>query len=883
MLRLARIAGRRLRSLFCSSHADNEMRQELAVHLEQLTREYAAAGMSESEAHRAARLEFGSLVTIQEQCRDMRRVTVAQDLLKDFGHACRLFSKSPGFTLAVVLSLALGIGANTAIFSLVDRVLLRSLPVPTPRELVEVSRLGGRTLSYPTYEAIRERNQVFSGVLLTSAGRFGASLYMGATNAGDVHFSPVSGDYFSVLDLSPVLGRALVEADLPASNAAVISYRLWQRAFDADPGVLGKTMRLGRWDYTIVGVAPEEFRGVLTGQSIDVWVPITWFEEQYLRNNVAMMFRVIGRRKPGVSDEQVRANMTIIARQLSAEWKFEQPMQVEIADASGGLTLVRRQFSRPLWVLMTVVALLLLIATVNVANLLLARAAARRREIAVRLALGASRWRLVRQLLTESLVLAGAGGALGLMFAPLAAASLVRFLGSAMGTVDLSTDLDLRILAFTVATSLLVAGLFGVAPALAATRLDLAGMFKAGPAAALAGAVRVAPGKVLVVFQVAICCVLLAAGILFARNLRALMHLDAGFRPENVLLLGVGLEPGRSLSHVERVRTYERVLDRLRGVPGVRSAALSSERLFGSGTWTEPVRTRTFRPVPGQDRDAVLLVVSPGFFETMRMNLLRGRAFESHDDERAARAAVINEATARYYFDGLDAVGQTLQIGGDPEAPHIRVVGIVQDAKYRSLKQPAPRIIYLPALQEPAPVGDANLAIRTVGDPEQMADGLWKEAVSEVAGLRRRSATTQERLVQGTIAQDRMLAEIAAVFGLTAVILACLGLYGLTAYEVSRRTAEIGVRIALGAGRSNVVRLILGRSMFIVFCGVLVGLAAAVALARVVESLLFGVRSSDPMTFAASAAMLLGTGAVAAYWPARRAARLNPLTTLRTE
>jgi len=448
--------------------------------------------------------------------------------------------------------------------------------------------------------------------------------------------------------------------------------------------------------------------------------------------------------------------------------------------------------------------------------------------------------------------------------------------------MDLSLDLDGRILAFTVATSLIVVGLFGFAPALAATRLDLTGMFKGSPSAAVRGQ-RARPGKLLVVAQVAISCVLLAGAILFARSLRTLTHLDAGFRPENVLLLSVDLEPGRPLSAVERVRTYERVLERLARVPSVQSAAFSSERLFGGNSWTEPVTAPTFAPLPGQDRQAVLLVISPRFLETMGTRILRGRGFEARDDERGARVALVNEAAARYYFARTDAIGQTFQLGDHSGAPEMRVVGVVQDAKYRSLKDPAPRIIYLPGLQEPGPIGGANLAIRTADDPDKMADLLWKEARTEVADLRWRGVTTQARLVEGTIAQDRMLAQLAGAFGLTAMVLVCLGLYALTAYEVSRRTAEIGVRLALGAQRTDVVRLIVGRSMILVTGGVLVGLGGAAALARLVESLLFGVRSSDAVTLVASAAILFTTGAAAAYWPARRAAQLNPLATLRAE
>ena len=883
-MRTVRILLHRLRSLLRSSRADGDMERELALHVQQLTREYVAAGMSASEARRAARLEFGSLEGIKDQCRDMRRVSFVQDFVKDVVYAGRLFRKSPAFTVAALLSLGLGIGANTAIFSLVDAVLLRTLPVEAPDRLVEIGRQAGGTLSYPMYEEIRERNAVFSGVLLTSAGRFGASLSAGGINLGDVHFSPVTGDYFKVLGVSPVIGRPLAEADIPASNVALISHRLWQRAFGGSPSVLGTSVRMGgRRDYTIVGVAPEGFSGVLTGQSIDVWVPVTWFEEHYLRNKVALMFRLIGRLEPGVDEKQALANLTLIAHQLSEEWGFEQPLHLEIADASGGLTLVRRRFSRPLWVLMTIVALLLLIATVNVANLLLARARARRREIGVRLAIGASRWRLIRQLLTESLLLGGAGAALGVLLAPFAAASLVRFLSSAVGPMDLSLNLDVRVLAFATATSLIVVCLFGLAPALAATRLDVASMFKGGPSDSRNGERHAGPRKLLVVAQVSISCVLLAAAILFARSLGALLQLDPGFRPENVLLLSVRLDAGPSLSDVERVRIYERVLDRLARVPGVQAAAFSSERLFGGGAWTEPVTAPAFTPVPGQDRNAVLLVVSPRFFDTMGMRLLRGRAFDARDDERAPRVAIVNEAAARYYFGARDALGQSFHLGDRSGAPLMQVIGVAQDAKYRSLREPAPRIVYLPALQEPGPVGAPNLAIRTARDPGPLADLLWNEARAESADLRWRGTTTQARLVEGTIAHDRMLAQLSAAFGMTAIILVCFGLYGLTAYEVSQRTAEIGVRLALGAQRGDVVRLVVRRSMILVVTGVAVGLAGSAALGRLVDSLLFGVRGTDPATFVTAAGLLLTTGALAAYWPARRASRLSPVQTLRVD
>jgi predicted permease len=576
------------------------MDREIRLHVEQLAREYIASGMAEPEARLAARRAFGPLEATKEQCRDMRRVNFMEDLIQDAAYAFRFLTRSPGFTLTAVLSLAIGIGANTAIFSVVDTVLLRVLPVREPQRLVEVSREGGRTLSYPMFEIIRDRNQVFSGVLLTSSGRFGASARFGGTELGDVHFSPVSGDYFAVLGISPVIGRALSEMDLASANTVVISYGFWRRAFAGDPAVLGKTLSLGARSYEIVGVAPMAFTGLTPGQPVDLWVPATfWSDRGVFENRVAMMFRVVARRKAGVSEEQALANMQVLARQWSAEWQFERPMRVEVAPANGGLTQLRRRFSRPLLVLMAIVALLLLIAAANIANLLLARSAARQREMAVRLSLGATRTRLVRQLLTESFVLGGASGVLGLLVAPGATAFLVRFLSSSVGTLNLSFQVDTRILAFTLLSSMAVVLLFGLAPALAATRIDLSPGFKGGP---LSGSVKGwrRPQRLLVVAQVAFSCILLVGAVLFARSLQTLASVDLGFQPDNVLLLHARVTDGGPTG-AERVRLYERVLERVSRLPGVRSAAISSEMLLSGNSWTEAVSTSTFSPSPGQE------------------------------------------------------------------------------------------------------------------------------------------------------------------------------------------------------------------------------------------------------------------------------------------
>jgi predicted permease len=853
--------------------------EELRAYLDTAVEEKIRAGMRRQEAMRATRVEIGSLEAVKDYTRDVGWEARVDSLSRDVRYALRTLRRSPVFTAAAVVTLALGIGATTAIFSVLDPLLFRRLAVREPSQLVEVTREGGRTVSYPMYEVIRDGNDVFSGILLTSAGRWTASLTVGRTSLGDVQLSPVSGNYFEVLGVAPILGRPLGEADLPAANTAVISSRLWQRTFGADPAVLGKTVRIGRDDYTVVGVAADGFTGVVTGHTIDIWVPITWFERHYLENRVAMMFRVLGRRKPGISMEQVRAQVALMGRQIGTEWRFEYPLRLEITDGSGGLTMARRRFSQSLWALMTVVALLLLIATVNVAHLLLARANTRQREMAVRLSLGANRWRLIRQLLTESMLLGSAAATLGLLVAPAASASLVRFLSSAMGTMDLTFDPNWRVLSFTLATSLLVTVLFGLTPALRATRLDLTGMFKGTPSTPQ-GEGRGRLGQLLVSTQVAISCVLIAGAILFARNLQGLAGIDLGFKPQSVLLLGVGLETG---DDVERIRIYERVLEHLGRLRGVQSTAMSSERLFGGGTWTEPINAASFRPRPGQDREAVLLVISPRFFDTMGTRLLHGRPFDTRDDERVARVAIVNETAARYYFGRRDAVGLTFHIGDDATAPQVRVVGVAQDAKYGSMKEAAPPTIYLPALQEPGPIAEPNLAIRTAGDPLSMADALWKTALSEVPDLRWRGVTTQQRLVEGSIAPERMLAQLSGVIGVTALVLVCVGLYGLTAYEVARRTREIGMRLALGAQRRHIVSLMVGRSLILVACGLGVGLAAAAGLSRLVKGLLFGVRSSDVVTLVAAATLLLAVGALAAYWPTRRAALLDPVATLRLE
>jgi predicted permease len=859
------------------SEVEAELDRELRIHVEQLTQESVDEGTPEPEARSQACRQFGSVEIIKEQCRDSRQVRWVEDIVRDLRYAVRLWLKSAGFTGMAVISLALGIGANTAIFSLADAVLWRSLPVPQPQRLLELSRPGGGTLSYPMYEVLRDRNEVFSGVLVTSGARITAGARSGDIDLHDIHVSPVSPNYFRVLGISPVAGSDFREGDSDGADAAVISYGLWQGAFGADPAVLGKNIRIGERSYTIAGVAPAGFSGIAAGQPVDLWVPITWIDKQALQNPVALMFRVMARRKDGVSEEQVRTNVDLLARQWTQDWKFERPVRLDIASAAGGLTQLRNRFSRPLVVLMTIVSLLLLITATNVGSLLLARAAARRKEMAVRLSIGASRGRLIRQLIIESLLLGFAGGLFGLLLAPSAAAFLVRFLSSAARGVELSFAVDEHMLAFTLFSSIVVVLVFGLAPCLEATRLDLSPMFK-GVSTGAGRMVRT-PGRLLVLAEVSVSCILLFGGVLFARSLQNLTSLDAGFRRENVLLLQ--LYTGESGGPYDPV--FQRILYRLSKIPGVIATSLSSEALFSGNTWTEAVTAPGFAPRRGQDREAVMLVISPGFFRTMGTTIIRGRDFEGRDGENSPRVAIVNEAMARYYLGGTDVLGRTFQIEHRDFPAPLMVVGVAQDAKYKNLRDADPRMIYLPYQQNPAASGDATIAVRTVGNPEKMIDLLWKETQSESTRVRVGSVTTQSRLVDGTVAQDRMLAELAGFFAIASTILVCGGLYALTAFSVSRRTSEIGVRIALGAKNRDVIWTVLRTSVGLVGAGVALGVIASLGLSRMIESLLFGVKGADVWSILLSIAILFSVGAAAAYIPARRAARLDPITSIRYE
>ncbi|MGH9721802.1 MAG: ABC transporter permease [Bryobacteraceae bacterium] len=791
-------------------------------------------------------------------------------MVQDIRYAVRLMLRAPAFTTVAILSLALGIGSNTAIFSLLDEVLLKRLPVERPGELVEVHRADASGIvSYPLFREVQAQREVFSGAFAV-----GGELVAGIRVAGaahDVRASGVSTAYFDVLGARPVLGRGFVEED--GGKVAVISHGFWQRALAHDRAVPGKTIALGGTAYTIIGVAPPEFSGVETGRKIDLWLPISeLLDRRTLDNRVAFVLRVMARRKAGVSVEQARAAVDVMMRQLQPEWFGAQPApKLEVTAAGGGLTTLRRRFSKPLWILMSAVGLVLLMACANVANLLLARATARQKEIAVRLAIGAGRGRIARQFLTESVLLSLLGGALGLAVAYWSRDLLLTYVRA-----SLPFRLDVRVLSFTAAIAALAGIGFGLAPALRATRLNLNPMLKSGAGSRGApGELRL--GRILAMAQVALSVVLVAGAALCARSLYNLRTFDAGFEKQRVVLL-----EARAVGPVrDRSRVYQDALDRLQAVPGVRSASMSSESLFGGNMWTEAVIAPGYNPRPGEDREAVILTVAPRFFETMGTALVKGRDFAPQDHETAPRVAIVNEAMARYYFAGQEALGKPFAMDHRNLRGPIEIIGVVRDAKYRSLRQAAPRIVYLPYRQMPQ--AEMTIEVRTAGPPAGLLSALPQTLRSANQNLRLGNVTTQASLIERSISQDRLLASASGVFGMLALVLACVGLYGLMSYAVSRRTGEAGVRMALGARSGDLIWLMLRETLGMASAGAAAGVLASIALTRVLASALFELTPADPVTLAGATVAILAVAALAGYLPARRMARVDPITALRWE
>jgi len=833
-----------------------------------------------------------------------------RSLLTDLRYATRMLLRSPGLTLVAVLSLALGIGANAAIFSLLNAVMLRELPVQDPSRLVLLgqARAAGSSgdfaetelYSYSFYREMRKKNQVFSDVTamlsLSFEGMHG--VVEGSSSLEPMNVQLVSGTYFPALGVKPILGRVFTDAEDEPAGAhavAVMSYYWWQRRFARDPSIVGKTVTLSSTVYTIVGVTPQEFFGTTVGQRPDLWIPLS-MEKQIspgwsgLDNKWFQSLYILGRLKPGVATEQASANVNLLARQIWQEYAGsvltkQQQRDLEhahivLTPASRGLSRLRFEFSLPLQILMAVVGLVLLIACANIANLLLARATTRQREIAVRMAIGAGRARLVRQMLTESLLMAFLGGALGVLFASWASGALLAMVSAGPEPLPLNVAPDARVLAFTFLVSLATAILFGAAPALRATRVDVAPALKEGRGAATAAG-RGGLAKMLIVSQVALSLVLLICAGLFLRTLVNLANVDAGFNKENVLLFAIDPVDVGYKEDARLASLYQQIEQRVSAQPGVRGASISFFT-FNQGEWTDPVSILGKAPRPENDMSATYNVVGPAYFSVMGIPVLVGREFGGQDTEKSPKVAVINETMAKNFFPGGSPIGRRFGVGGDPKhANDIEVVGVVKDTKHESLRErPFPEA-YLPYSQNIRYYFD--LEVRYAGDPKAMVAEV-RHAVGEVD--RSLPVTYQNTLaeqVDRSIANQALIARLSAFFGLLAVFLACIGIYGLMAYTVTRRTSEIGIRMALGAGRSRVLWMVMRESSILVGLGLVIGLPVALAAQRLVSKMLFGLKPADPISLAGAAILLLAFALIAGYLPARKASLVDPMVAVRYE
>ncbi len=891
------------RNLFHKARKEQDLTEEIDAYLEMLIEQKINEGLNPEDARRAALIELGGREQVKEKVRDARAGYYLETLWQDLRYGLQTLRRNPGFTAVATLSLALGIGANTAIFSLMDAALFKMLPVKNPEQLFFLEREGvrkdfkeGSGLPYAFFERLRDQREVVAEVCAIDGFRQRINIVVDG-KAEVAYAQVVSGGYFSTLGVNALLGRTITGDDdkIPGAHPViVISYNYWQRRFAGDPAIVGKSVAVNGHPFTIIGVTPPDFFGVTVGESPDIWTPVMMNAQIYPGQSVENYFNnpvetVLARLKPEVTEQQASAALTnLLQRSLAPDGganlspRRRQALlnqRVALKPASKGLSELRKKFSEPLRILMAVVGLILLIACANIANLLLARATARRKEIAVRLALGAVRLRLIRQLLTESMLRAVAGGALGLLFALWGGDFLLTLVRSGRNFVFLNLTLDARVLGFTAVASLLAGILFGLAPACRATRVDLTPALKDGARSSQGGS-RLGLGKSLVVVQVALSLLLLIGAGLFARSLGKLKGLDAGINRENVLLVSTDPEligyQGRQIADL-----YQRMLERIKTIPGVRYASLSTGgqlsaggALCGAFVQGRDPRRENIAPVCGH--------VGPEYIETAGMTILRGRGFTAQDDEDTPLVAVVNETFVRIYFGDEDPIGKRFGRGPD-ETGRIEIVGVVKDAKYDSLREPAPRAYYMSYRQESFAWRAMTFQIRTAADPTSVIAAVRQAAREIDANLPLYNIKTLATQVDESLAQERLIGSVSGFFGLLALLLAAVGLYGIMAYAVNQRTHEIGVRMALGAQRGEVLRMVLRQGMKLVLIGAGLGLAVSFAATRIIANQLFGVTPTDPVTFIVAPVLLLAVAFAACFAPARRATKVDPLVALRFE
>jgi predicted permease len=900
---------RRWRALIHRDELEYELDEELRFHVERDAAQNLEKGMSPEDARYHALRNFGGVDQSKEECRDARGVRLIETFVQDLRYTLRMFIKSPAFTLVAVLTLTLGIGANTAIFSLLDAVLLKSLAVKEPDKLVLFGKGESQGVtnsfpneswdlfSYPFYQEVRKHNEVFTDVTALLSipwdvhGRVNTNA--ASDDAEQINVQLVSGTYFSVLGVNAISGRAFNEADDQIAGGhpvAVASYAWWQRRMGGNQAIVGKSITIDQTNYTIIGVAPKEFFGTTVGQAPDIWVPLAMggqLPPAHWNGREDKSFQplyLIGRLKEGVSAEQAKAVVNLLFKQSLQELAGAQPAAeklrdiqqatIELTPAGKGLSELRREFSLSLRILMVVVGVVLLIACANVANLLLARAAARQKEFALRLALGAGRMRLIRQLLTESVLLAGLGGLGGIVLAWWGSRLLVLMASDGPRSLPLDVTPNARILGFTFIASLLSSVVFGIAPALRATRLDLNTALKEGKGAVRANS-QGPLGKALVVAQVALSLLLMVLAGLFVRTLVNLQSIPTGFNQQNVMLFKIDTATTgyKDEQYAPLLRDAE---ERVKTVPGVQAASFSFF-IFHQGGWTSSVSTREQTPPEGENKVVRQNVVGPDYFMTMGIPLVLGRGFGPQDTANSQKVAIVSEAMAQRFFPNSSPLGRRFGVDGPESRDQIEIVGVVKDAKYGSLTERLRPMAYYPHSQRSQSLD--NFVVRFSGDPTTLVPQV-RQAIREVnRNLPIDEVLSVSEHIDRSLVQQKLIARLASFFGVLALLLACVGLYGILSYSVARRTGEIGIRMALGASTTEVLK----NGMTLALVGVALGICGAFALTRLVASLLFGVKPTDLVTFAAVSATLIVVAFSACYLPARRATKVDPLKALRYE
>ncbi|HSJ09716.1 MAG TPA: ABC transporter permease [Longimicrobiales bacterium] len=887
---------RRLLNVFRSERVSSDIAREMSFHVAERADALAAQGMPAHEAEREARRRFGNDVALRERSREQKLLSWVETLVSDVRYGVRSLRATPVFSLVAIVSLALGIGANTAIFSLMNALMLRTLPVHAPEELVQVN-LGSAqasALTNPMWEALRDRQDVFGGLFAYAPTRFNLA------ERGEerpVPGSYVSGAYFGTLGVRPAAGRMLAPADdvRGCAGAAVLSHGLWQREFGGAPDVTSRTILLSGRRIPIVGVADESFFGVVVGSSVQVYLPlcaeaVIAGAGTGLDQRSRWWLTVVGRPAQGLTKERIEARLATLAPGVMEATVPEHynassrdlylANTFSTAPAATGLSSLREAYSRALLMLMVIVGVVLLVACANVANLLLARATARQREIAVRLAIGAGRGRVLRQLLTESLLLALIGAGLGVLLARWGSSLLVSFISTSTSQVYLDLSPDLRVLLFTTLVAAATGVLFGLAPAWRSARVNPHTVMKAHTRSVVEGHSRFNAGKALVAAQIALSLVLVTGAALLVGSFRQLSTYDAGFTRTGVLLATVDMGSGAA----EAPPTdWRELLERARALPRVENAAVASIIPLSGSSWNDFIVVDGF--TPGGDEEALSWMneVSEGYFDTFGTALVAGRDFTPDDRAGAPDVAIVNEAFARHYFGAVAVVGRQFrtQFIDDLSEPY-EIVGVVRDAKYRSLREETERLAYLPIGQGRGPGQRISLALRTDGDPEALIPAFTDMAEGFVPRASLRFGTFEDQLAQ-SITRERLLATLSGFFGALALLLAMIGLYGIMSYSVARRRAEIGIRLAMGSARSGVLRLVLGEVGWLVIAGLAAGTAAVLAAMRFMNSFLYGISGTEPGLLMMSAVILAAVALVAGGLPAWRASRLEPMEALRVD